>query len=103
MEERFSILLSRTCLVGCLLGGGATIYFLFGLAGYVHSPLLNFTVALVLAGALIFFLYHFLTAAKDTGWIGWSIWAAILIIIFVEIILGFARYKRLERKFGIET
>jgi hypothetical protein len=88
MEERASRLLSGICWTGCLLGGGATIYFLFGLAGYVHSPLLNFTVALALAGALIFFLYHFLTAAKDTGWIGWSIWAAILIIILVEFVLG---------------
>ena len=88
MEERASRLLSQTCWTGCLLGGGATIYFLFGLAGYVHSSLLNFTVALVLAGALIFFLYHFLTAVKDTGWIGWSIWAAILIIILVEFVLG---------------
>lgn len=88
MEERFSRLLSQTCWVGGLLGGVATLYFLFGLAGYVHSPPLNFSVAVALAGALIFCLYRFFCAAKDTGWTGWSIWAAILAIMIIEFVLG---------------
>lgn len=88
MEERYSRLLSQTCWTGCLLGAVATGYFFFGLAGYVHSFLLNLAVAIALAGALIFFLYQFSTAAKGTGWIGWSIWAALLAIILIEFVLG---------------
>jgi hypothetical protein len=89
MEERYSRLLAQTCWAGCLLGGVATLYFLFGLAGFVHSVLLNFAVAAVLAGALGFFLYHLFTQPKGAGWIGWSLWAGILIILTAEAILGF--------------
>ena len=88
MDDRFSRLLAQTCWIGCLLGGVATVYFLFGLAGYVHNPLLNFAVAVALACAPLFFLYQFSIAAKDTGWIGWAIWAAIFIIIIFESVLG---------------
>jgi len=89
MEERHSRLLAQTCLTGCLLGGVATVYFIFGLVGFVHSVLLNFAVAVAVAGALGFFFYHFLTQPKGTGWIGWSIWLAILIVITLELVLGF--------------
>jgi hypothetical protein len=89
MEERFSRLLFHVCGVGCLLGAVATIYFLFGFAGYVHSPLVNFTVAIALAAGAVFFLYHFLTIPRETHWIGWSIWAAILIVLVSETVLGF--------------
>ncbi|MGH7817385.1 MAG: phospholipid carrier-dependent glycosyltransferase, partial [Candidatus Binatia bacterium] len=88
MEERFLRLLAQTCWVGCLLGGVATVYFLFGLAGYVHNFALNSAVAVALAVALLFFFYQFSIAAKGTGWVGWSIWAAILIIIIFESVLG---------------
>ena len=88
MEERYSRLLAQTCWIGCLLGGAATIYFLFGLAGYVHSAPLNFAVTAVLAGALGFFLYHFIDQPKGEGWIGWSLWAGIFIILTAEAILG---------------
>ena len=88
MDERFSRLLAQTCWTGCLLGAAATGYFLFGLAGYVDSSLLNFSVAAALAGALGFFLYQFSIAAKGTGWIGWSIWTALLVIILTELVLG---------------
>ena len=74
--------------MGCLLGSVATIYFLFGLAGYVHGAPLNFTVTAVLAGALGFFLYHFIAQPKGEGWIGWSLWAVIFIILTAEAILG---------------
>ena len=56
MEDRFSVLLFRTCLVGCLLGIVGTIYFVLGLAGYVGSSLLNLFVAASLVGATVFFL-----------------------------------------------
>ena len=88
MEERYSRLLSQTCWTGCLLGGVATVYFLFGLAGYVHNFVLNSAVAIALAGALLFFFYQFSLAAKDTGWVGWSIWGALLVIILTEFVLG---------------
>jgi len=88
MEERYSRLLAQTCWMGCLLGSVATIYFLFGLAGYVHGAPLNFTVTAVLAGALGFFLYHFIAQPKGEGWIGWSLWAVIFIILTAEAILG---------------
>ena len=89
MEERYSRLLAHTCWTGCLLGAVATLYFLFGLAGYVHSAPLNFAVAAVVAGALVFFLYHLFTQPKGAGWIGWSLWAGILMILTAEAILGF--------------
>ena len=88
MEERYSRLLAHTCWTGCLIGAVATLYFLFGLAGYVQSATLNFAVATVLAGALVFFLYHFFTQPKGAGWIGWSLWAGILIVVTAEAILG---------------
>ena len=88
MQERYSRLLAQTCWIGCLLGGVATIYFLVGLAGYVHSAPLNFTVSAVLAGALGFFLYHFIDQPKGEGWIGWSLWAGVFIILTAEAILG---------------
>src|SRR5258706_8098085 len=88
MEQRFSRLLAQTCGVGVVLGGAATLYFFFGLAGYVHNLLLNIGVALILLAALLFFFYQFLNAAKGSGWVGWPIWLAILIILVFEILLG---------------
>ncbi|HWH77928.1 MAG TPA: hypothetical protein VNT76_11175, partial [Candidatus Binatus sp.] len=88
MEQRFSSLLAQTCWVGVLLGAAATLYLLFGLAGYVHNWLLNLGVALMLVGALLFFFYQFFYAAKGSGWIGWSLWLAILVILVFEILLG---------------
>jgi dolichyl-phosphate-mannose-protein mannosyltransferase len=88
MEERFSILLSRTVWVGCLLGISATVYFLFGLWGYVHSPALNMSVTLVqlLSGAL--FLLSFFTIARETNRSGRIVWAATLILIMIEVMLS---------------
>jgi len=88
MEERFSLLLSRTGWVGCLLGFAATIYFLFGLAGYVHSSLLNYSVVAVLVLATAFFLANFFAIPSQTNWIGRILWAAILVFLLTEIILG---------------
>jgi hypothetical protein len=88
MEERFSVLLKRTCLVGCLLGVCGTWYFLFGLAGYVSNPWLNFSVVIVLLATALFFICHFLAILRQTNWLGKIIWATILVILIVEIILG---------------
>jgi hypothetical protein len=88
MDERFSVLLFRTCLVGCLLGVAATLYFLFGLVGHVHSAVLNFSVAIVLLGAGLFLLFHFFAIPRQTNWVGWALWAAIFAILVVEVALG---------------
>jgi 4-amino-4-deoxy-L-arabinose transferase-like glycosyltransferase len=89
LEDRFSLLLFRTCLVGCLLGGVATIYFVLGWAGYVGSTLLNLLVAATLIGASGFFLKAFFEALGQTNWIGRIIWLAIFLILGVEVILCF--------------
>ena len=88
MDQRYTRLLWQTCWLGCFLGAVATVYFFFGLAGNVREPLLNFAVAIALGGALLFFLYHFAGAARGSGWLGWSIWAALLAIFLVEAVLG---------------
>jgi len=87
-EERFSALLFRTCVVGCLIGTVGTVYFLAGLAGYVQSLLFNFAVAVALAGTLVFFVYYFFSAARETNWWGRAIWLAILFVLVAQAVLG---------------
>ena len=87
MEDRFSVLLFRTCLVGCLLGIVGTIYFLLGLAGYVGSSLLNLFVAASLVAATVFFLAAFIGALWETNWVGRILWLSIFVILVTEIIL----------------
>jgi hypothetical protein len=89
MEARFALLLFRTGSVGILLGFTATIYFLFGLAGHVHSSLLNYSLVAVLALAAAFFLVNFFTIPARTNWVGRAVWASILIFLLAEVILGF--------------
>jgi len=88
MEERFSVLLLRTVLVGCLLGISATVYFLFGLAGYVHSFWVNTSVVAALAFGALFFFAKFFTIPGHTNWLGRFLWAATLILIVTQIALG---------------
>lgn len=88
MDQRFSVLMSRICWLGCWLGAAATGYLLFGLAGHVRSPWLNGSVVLVLCGATLFFLYQFLTIPRETNQLGRGIWAGILAILIVEVLLG---------------
>ncbi len=88
MEERFSVLLSRVGWVGCLLGVTATNYFVLGLAGFVHNPLLNFSVVAALTFAALFFLGIFFAIPRHTNRVGRGIWSAILVFFLVEIILG---------------
>jgi Dolichyl-phosphate-mannose-protein mannosyltransferase len=89
IDERFSALLFRTCLVGCVLGTAATVYFLLGLAGHVHHPLANVGALLVLAAGAFFFFNEFLSIPLKTNWLGRLIWAAVLLILIVEVMLGF--------------
>ncbi len=89
MEARFAQLLTRTCLIGCLLGVAGSVYLLAGLAGLVHSLVLNLAIAAVLVVALLFFLCNFLVAFAQTNWVGRGIWLAILAILLVECLLGF--------------
>ncbi|MGE5218339.1 MAG: hypothetical protein ACM3SP_15190, partial [Chloroflexota bacterium] len=89
MKERLSVLLSQIGWVGCLLGFAATNYFLLGLAGFVHNPLLNFSIVVVLLFGAVFFLGNFFVVPRETNWVGRSIWAAILVFLIVEIVLGF--------------
>ena len=88
MEERYSLLFYRTCWAGCLLGFAATCYFLFGLAGYVQNPVLNFSIAAAFLVAELFFLGHFAAIPGQAGRAGVAIWAAILVFLIVEFILG---------------
>jgi hypothetical protein len=88
MAEQFSLLLSRTGWLGCVLGVAATVYFLFGLAGYVHNIVLNFSVVAVLGLSAVFFLANFFLIPLRTNWIGRILWAAILVFLLTEVILG---------------
>ncbi len=87
IEDRFAVLLFRTCLVGCLLGIVATIYFLLGLAGYVGSPLLNLFVAGSPVAAAIFFLNAWIGALGQANRIGRVLWLSIVVILGTEIVL----------------
>ena len=87
-EERYLLLFYRISWVGCLLGLVGTSYFLFGLAGYVHSWLLNLTVAAALLGAACFFLGHFFSIPRQVNSLGLAIWTAILVILILEVLLG---------------
>lgn len=88
MEAHFADLLGRSCRVGVLLGLVATVYFLFGLTGFVSSPFLNGFVALVLLAAAVFCFYVFFSSWRQTHWVGRLIWLAILLILVGETLLG---------------
>ena len=88
-KDRFSSILFRNCWIGCLLGVTATLYFFAGLAGYVHTPAVNFAVAAVVGASALFFVAQFLAIPLQTNWLGRTIWIAILVILIVEIFLGF--------------
>src|SRR5437660_12713967 len=87
-EQRFSILLFRTCLVGCLLGGVGTVYFFGGLAGYVRDPLLNLFVATSLFAALLFFFYAFIKLPRETNWVRRGIWIALATTLTSDFVPG---------------
>jgi len=88
MEERFSQLLFRTSLAGCLLGFVATVYFLAGLAGFVGDFWLNALVVAALAGGTFFFFHAFLANLCGTNWLGRALGIAILAVIAIEAVLS---------------
>ena len=88
MDDRFSTLLHQTACLGCLLGFAATWYFLFGLAGYVNNSWLNYSVLAVVTGAAVFFLIQFFAIPRQTSTLGRAIWAAVLLFLVIEIMLG---------------
>ncbi|MEX0804609.1 MAG: glycosyltransferase family 39 protein [Candidatus Binatia bacterium] len=71
------------------MGTVGTLYFLAGLAGYVHSLFANFAVVIVVAASAFFFLFHFFALPFETNWVGRWIWAALLVIVIAEVLLGF--------------
>lgn len=87
MEERFSVLLFRTCLAGIGLGVVATLYFFAGLSGQVANPVANYFVAASLAIAALFFLTAFFEILRNTNWAGRLIWLALLVVLAVEVVL----------------
>ena len=87
MEDRFSILLFRTCAVGCLLGIVGTVYFLLGLAGYVGNSIANLFVAASLVAATIFFLKAFIGTLWESPRVGRLLWLAIFVILGTELTL----------------
>jgi hypothetical protein len=88
MEQRFSRLLFHTTGIGCLLGIAATGYFLFGLAGYVRSPWLNYSILGVLVVSAIFVLGKFFAIPCETKLLGRTLWTALLCFLIIEVVLG---------------
>jgi 4-amino-4-deoxy-L-arabinose transferase-like glycosyltransferase len=89
IADRSAALLFRTCLAGCVLGAAATLYLLVGLAGYVHNPLANSGLLLVLAACALFFLAEFFSIPIKANRLERWIWVAILVILIAEVVLGF--------------
>ena len=87
-QDSFSSLLYRTCLLGCLLGLAATLYFLAGVSGHLGSPLLNIFTASFLILAALFFLYIFFVSLPEKSRLGSLIWILILLVLCVEVVLG---------------
>ena len=87
-QNRFSLLLYRTSLVGALLGLTATLYFLAGLSGYVGSPFFNVAAAAATLLAVLFFLVIFFACLKRITKPGLLLWLFILAVLLTEIVLG---------------
>ena len=88
-DDRFSLLLYRTSLSGCLLGGSATLYLLGGVSGLVSNPLLNIATAAGVSLAAVFFLYAFFVSMLHKSWWRLLLWLLILLVLGAEIVLGF--------------
>jgi hypothetical protein len=88
IEKRSSSLLFRTTLIGSLLGLAATIYLLFGLAGYVASAWLNPLVAGSLVAAALVFLFLLLKTLSAANALGRGIGGVIVIFLAAEILLS---------------
>lgn len=87
-EDRFSLLLYRTCLLGCLVGLTATLYYLAGLNGRIGSPLWDAAPGVVSFLASLFCLLVFFVSLPDKSWLGRLIWLLILTLLGIEIVLS---------------
>jgi len=87
-DDRFSLLLYRTSLSGCLLGGSATLYLLGGVSGLVSNPLLNIATAAGVSLAALFFLYIFFIWMLDKSKWNLLLWLVILLVLSAEVVLG---------------
>ena len=87
-EERFSLLFYRTCLIGCLLGLTATLYFLSGLAGFVGSPVTNVPIVGILIFTAAYFVYVLFIPLLDKSRLGFLLWLLILLVLVAEVPLG---------------
>lgn len=87
-QDRFSLLLYRTCLLGCFLGLTATLYFLGGVAGYIGNPLLNIAAASIVLLVALFFLSIFFISLPDKSRLGSLLWFLILSVLAIEVVLG---------------
>lgn len=88
LEDRPAVLLLRTVLLGCLLGVAATVYFLLGLLGYVHHPLLNLAIAAIMLCVAAWFLAVFIAIPPRTNLLGRVLWVAVAVFLLAEIALG---------------
>jgi hypothetical protein len=86
-EQRYSDLLFRTALIGTLLGFAATIYFFFGLAGYVGSAWLNLITAASVTLAVLAFLVLFVATLREANALGRALAALIVALLAAEILL----------------
>ena len=87
-DDRFSLLLYRTSLSGCLLGGSATLYLLGGVSGLVRNPLLNIATAAGVSLAALFFLYIFFIWMLDKSKWSLLLWLVILLVLSAEVVLS---------------
>ena len=87
-DDRFSLLLYRTSLSGCLLGGSATLYLLGGVSGLVSDPLLNIAAAAGVSLAALFFLYIFFIWMVDKSKWNLLLWLVILLVLSAEVVLS---------------
>lgn len=87
-QDRFSLLLYRTSVLGCLLGLTATLYFLAGLSGHVGNPLWDAGPAVVFLLASLFFFSVFFVSIPDRTWLRRLIWFLILTLLGVEVVLS---------------
>jgi len=87
-HDRFSLLLYRTSLSGCLLGGTATLYLLGGVSGFVGNPLLNIAAAAGVSLAALFFLYIFFIWMLEKRKWNLLLWLVILLVLSAEVVLS---------------
>src|SRR3990170_8321272 len=87
-DDRFSLLLYRTSLSGCLLGGSATLYLLGGVSGFVGNPLLNIAAAAGVSLAALFFLYIFFIWMLEKRKWNLLLWLVILLVLSAEVVLS---------------